>query len=54
MNEAYKLRIAWALKCERSEVPEKQPDLKAALEHRRAELKAKKAAKKVHDGQSVH
>jgi len=51
MDERIKQRIAYALKCEPSEVPETQEGLRAALDNRRSELRAKKGVK---DGQSIH
>ena len=45
MESRMKQRIAIALKCKPSEVPENQAELKAALDNRRTELKAQKAVK---------
>ncbi|MDD5083134.1 MAG: hypothetical protein PHU08_07175 [Dehalococcoidales bacterium] len=49
----HKSRIAFALKCKPEEVPEKDIDIKQALENRRAALKEAKL-KKVNHGESVH
>ena len=45
MEKSTRQRIAFALKCKPDEVPENQVGLKAALDNRRAELKAKKGVK---------
>ncbi len=46
MDARVKQRIAYALKCEPSEVPEDALKLKKALEKRRSDLKKAKEAKK--------
>ncbi len=47
MDNNVKQRIAFALKCKPEEVPENIEELKAALDNRRAELKAAKGVKYV-------
>lgn len=51
MNDSIKARIAFALKCDVSDVPDDEKELAGKLKKRRDELKAKKAVK---HGQSVH
>jgi len=53
MHEAIKRRIAWALKCDVSEVPEEPAEIKVALEARRAVLRAEKLEKVKH-GEPIH
>jgi len=50
MELRMKKRIAWALKCDPTEVPEEPEAIAAALEKRRAELKKAKALKGVEHG----
>jgi len=45
MDERTKTRVAFALKCEPSEVPEDPKELDKALKERRAKLKKEKEAK---------
>lgn len=45
MDERYKQRVAFALKCKPSEVPDDPVKLQEALDARRAKLKKAKEAK---------
>ena len=49
MHEVHKQRIAWALKCKASEVPDTDEGVAKALELRRKDLKEAKL-RKVNDG----
>ena len=41
-------RVAWALKVKPEDVPEKDADIKKALENRRAEMRKVKHGKSIH------
>jgi len=45
MDQRTKIRVAFALKCKPSEVPEAPEELEKALKERRAKLKKEKEAK---------
>ena len=51
MDERVRQRIAFALKCKPSEVPDNHEELKAALDKRIAALRV---AKGVKHGESIH
>lgn len=48
MDARIKQRIAFALKCKPDKVPEKQEDIKVALDVRRAEMREVKHGKSIH------